>query len=80
LKDKFKKFDEVAVGAASLAQVHRATLLTGEEVAVKLQYPTLRLQMKVDLFVMRQMCKAATWLSRKWEYKGFDFNKYLSHF
>lgn len=53
LADKFKSFEPIAIGAASLAQVHKATLKSGETVAVKLQYPTLRVQMKIDLFVLR---------------------------
>lgn len=36
--------------------------------------------MKIDLFVMRQLSKCANWLSKRWEYQGFDFVKYLKHF
>jgi predicted unusual protein kinase regulating ubiquinone biosynthesis (AarF/ABC1/UbiB family) len=80
LSDRFTSFDPVAIGAASLAQVHKATLKTGEVVAVKLQYPTLRVQMKIDLFVLRQLTKWANYLAKRWEYKGFNFTKYLAHF
>ena len=43
LADKFSEVQEEAIGSASLAQVHKATLKTGEVVAIKLQYPQLRL-------------------------------------
>lgn len=52
----FSEIDEIPIASASLAQVHRAKLReTGEEVAVKLQYPQLRTQMKVDLWVLKQL-------------------------
>ena len=35
----FESFDAAPVGAASIAQAHRATLLGGQEVIVKVQYP-----------------------------------------
>lgn len=81
LEDKFSEFDEKAIGAASLAQVHRATLKeSGQVVAVKLQYPILRIQFKYDLLVMRQLSKVANRVLKHWGYKGFDFVKYQAHF
>jgi len=48
----FSEFDETAMGAASVSQVHRARLKTGEEVAVKVQRPGIREAMTSDLFIM----------------------------
>lgn len=48
----FSEFDETAMGAASVSQVHRARLRTGEEVAVKVQRPGIRDAMSSDLFIM----------------------------
>lgn len=36
--------------------------------------------MKIDLFVLRQLTKWANYLAKRWEYKGFNFTKYLAHF
>src|SRR4051812_27030011 len=46
---KFGTFDKEASFAASLGQVHRATLLDGREVAVKLQYPDMASALEADL-------------------------------
>lgn len=40
-QELFEEFDTHAFAAASLGQVHRARLKTGEEVAVKIQYPNI---------------------------------------
>ncbi|CAM9495053.1 unnamed protein product [Pylaiella littoralis] len=44
---------EIPVAAASLGQVYRATLLTGEEVAVKVQRPDVLESVTLDLYVIR---------------------------
>ncbi len=46
---KFKSFSHEALAAASLGQVHRATLPDGREVAVKLQYPDMPSVIEADL-------------------------------
>ncbi|CAN0056377.1 unnamed protein product [Ectocarpus sp. 12 AP-2014] len=53
ISELFREFDEKAIAAASLAQVHRAVTMAGEEVAVKLQYPGLESQVHKDLLGMR---------------------------
>lgn len=52
IEDTFSSFDKTALAAASIAQVHRATLKTGEEVVVKVQRPTVSTLVKKDLQVM----------------------------
>ncbi|XP_035665840.1 aarF domain-containing protein kinase 1-like [Branchiostoma floridae] len=48
----FRWFDEQPLGAASLAQVHQATLQDGTSVAVKVQHPKVQRQSKLDLNTM----------------------------
>lgn len=48
----FSFFDKTPLAAASLAQVHRATLLDGRSVAVKVQRPDIRNQIAMDLDVL----------------------------
>jgi ubiquinone biosynthesis protein len=48
----FLDFDATPLAAASIGQVHRATLRDGREVVVKVQRPDIREQMKRDLEVL----------------------------
>jgi len=48
-QSKFTDFSQEAAAAASLGQVHRATLLDGQEVACKLQYPDMPNVVESDL-------------------------------
>ncbi len=61
LADVFASFDEKPIAAASLAQVHRATLHDGREVAVKVQYPGIQSIVDNDLrnirFLMRILAR-----------------------
>jgi len=52
-QSKFKVFGQDAAAAASLGQVHRATLPDGTEVACKLQYPDMASTFEADLKQLR---------------------------
>jgi predicted unusual protein kinase regulating ubiquinone biosynthesis (AarF/ABC1/UbiB family) len=51
----FASFDEHATAAASFGQVHRATTVDGEKVALKIRYPDAELKLAVDFGVLRLM-------------------------
>ncbi len=56
----FAAFDREPLATASLAQVHRAVLHDGTEVAVKVQRPGVRQRIEIDLEVMHEMARFAT--------------------
>ena len=53
----FRSIDPKPLGSASLAQVHKATLMNGDEVAVKVQRPGVRTVMAQDIDVLRSIVK-----------------------
>lgn len=61
--DVFREFDETSLGSASMAQVHAATLVTGEDVVVKVLRPNMRKIIKQDVGLLRTM---AQWAERYW--------------
>ena len=52
LEDVFDDFDTTPLAAASIAQVHAATLISGERVVVKVQRPNAARLVRTDLKVM----------------------------
>lgn len=59
LESLYASFDEVPCGAASIGQAHRATMIGGEEVVVKVQYPDARWQFMADIASLRQLTAMA---------------------
>jgi predicted unusual protein kinase regulating ubiquinone biosynthesis (AarF/ABC1/UbiB family) len=52
-REIFSEFDERPVASASIGQVHRAKLMSGEAVAVKVQYPDIEEIVRLDLRALR---------------------------
>jgi predicted unusual protein kinase regulating ubiquinone biosynthesis (AarF/ABC1/UbiB family) len=53
----FASFEPEPLASASLAQVHRARLRDGREVAVKVQYPDIEHIVRTDLASLRRICR-----------------------
>ncbi|MCP3987366.1 MAG: ABC1 kinase family protein [bacterium] len=62
LNEVFLEFAEEPLAAASLAQVHVATLHNGTQVAVKVQYPEIAALVRSDLTNLRVLFRAVGWL------------------
>ncbi|WP_125963941.1 ABC1 kinase family protein [Bifidobacterium dolichotidis] len=60
LDEVFASVDPTPLGSASLAQVHRARLVSGEDVAIKVQRPGVRETMAEDISIMRSIARSAT--------------------
>jgi len=56
----FATFEDQPLAAASTAQVHRATLFSGEQVVIKVQRPGIVTQMKADLGIMQRAVGVAS--------------------
>ncbi len=53
----FRSFDPIPLAAASLGQVHKAQLHSGEEVVVKVQRPGLRKLFTIDLQILKGIAR-----------------------
>lgn len=65
-EEVFSEFDTEAFAAASLGQVHRARLQSGEVVAVKVQYPGIARTIRADFRNLEPLLLPAR-LTRDWE-------------
>jgi predicted unusual protein kinase regulating ubiquinone biosynthesis (AarF/ABC1/UbiB family) len=65
----FAEFDVRPIASASLAQVHRARLHSGEQVAVKIQYPDIDLLVDTDLKNLRLLVSILARLERDFDYR-----------
>lgn len=74
----FISFDEHPVAAASIGQVHRATLPNGEDVVVKVQRPNAPRQIDSDLRLMRSASKLIRDRVRQLEF--IDANELVDEF
>lgn len=54
----FASFEEEPFASASIAQVHYATLRTGEDVVVKIQRPGIRRRVAADLQILKRFAQA----------------------
>ncbi|WP_347976826.1 AarF/UbiB family protein [Microbacterium sp. ProA8] len=57
LSASFSWIDPTPLAAASIGQVHAATLRTGETVVVKVQRPNVRAQVETDIDIARRICR-----------------------
>ena len=57
ISDIFIYFDEIPIGSASIGQVHRARLVDGSDVVVKVQRPNAKKQVMADLSLIREFVK-----------------------
>ena len=60
-EDVFAYFDPQPMASASIAQVHRATLKTGEDVVVKIQRPGIKLRLAADLQILKRIATTLEW-------------------
>ncbi|MCF6445771.1 AarF/ABC1/UbiB kinase family protein [Nereida sp. MMG025] len=70
---RFKHFDVRPIAAASIGQVHRATLKDGTELAIKVQYPGVAQSIDSDVANVGTLIKMSGLLP-----KGFELKPYLA--
>src|SRR6266704_5774813 len=60
ISELFQSFECEPLATASMAQVHRAVLPNGSEVAVKVQRPSVRQRIEIDIEIMHEVARFAT--------------------
>lgn len=69
-EELFETFDESPLAAASLAQVHRATLADGRDVVVKVQYPEVAQLVKLDVRNLRSLVRIVAWREPDFDFRA----------
>lgn len=75
VKELFSEFEEVPFAAASIGQVHKAVLPTGQKVVVKVQYPDVDENCDSDLKQVRMALKIAGVLNMSKQLQEQLFNE-----
>ena len=57
VKELFKDIDEKPIAAASIAQVHRAVTMDGEDVVIKVQRPNIETTIDDDISILQYLAK-----------------------
>lgn len=68
LEEVFSEFEETPIGSASIAQVHKAKLIDGTSVAVKVQHPNLRESLRADIYMVGLAIRLLNRLSPDYNY------------
>ena len=55
MDEVFSFFDTTPIGSASIGQVHKARLITGEEVVVKVQRPGVKEMIQADIEIIKDI-------------------------
>lgn len=79
-KEFIVELEEEPVGAASLAQVHRGRDYRGNDVAVKVQYPDLRVQYVLDIFYLEGLSWVLSRVVTGFGLGSYDFGFLLGKF
>jgi ubiquinone biosynthesis protein len=78
LENIYAEFSQSPIAAASVAQVHLASLLFGKQVAVKVQRPEIEQSIHLDLEILKGM---ARWIDRHTEYgELYNFSGMVADF
>ena len=70
IEETFKDFDDNPLGSASIGQVHKATLLDGTQVVVKVQRPLIADMMRKDFVLLKKLANGVKIINEGNEDKG----------
>lgn len=69
-EELFAEINEIPVAAASIGQVHKARLHSGEVVAVKVQHAHIERTARVDLEILRKISRLTAWI---FDIRGMEY-------